>query len=252
MASSYKWSDALGVVSPYIKSIPTSSVDAVVCDQLNSFIWKSYPWRWAQFSLTSSTQQLSLVNNVQDYAIGTTTAGGFYQLLRVRITRTDTTPNIVREKDIINWLSPNLEVVGAVDTIEAVCFEPVNSQIRLDRAASVPSGTAYQIDGEYWAQPVKITLTSSVIVFPDQYFDVAVEGLKWKYYQLGDDKREPSQRAIFAGLLNQMKDDEDFGNGPGQRFPSEGLGVRANMVGPGLFGYYLLLFAILPRLWHYL
>lgn len=237
MASTYTWANALTLVAPFVKSIPTTTVDAAVCDQLNSFIWKSYPWRWAQFSLTSNSGVLSLVDGTQDYSIGTTTAGGFFQLLRVRITRSDVTPNIVREKDIVSWLAPNLETKGGIDSIEAMALEPVNTQIRLDRAASVPSGTTYRIDGEYWAQPIKVTSTASTIVFPDQYFDVAVEGLKWKYYQLGDDKREPGQRTAFMGMLKQMMDDEDYGNGPGQRFADTALGYRST-AGTGLFGVY--------------
>lgn len=237
MASTYTWANALAVVQPYTKNIPTSTIDAVVCDQTNSFIWKAFPWRWAQFSLTSGSGVLNLVDGTQDYSIGTTTAGGFYQLLRVRITRTDVTPNIVREKDIVNWLAPNVETKGSIDSIEAVALEPVNTFIRLERAASVPTGTTYRIDGEYWAQPVKVTATSSTIVFPDQYFDVVVEGLKWRYYALGDDSRAPEQRAVFFAMLEQMKEDEDMGNGPGQRFPASSFGTRVT-TGPGLFGYW--------------
>ena len=236
MASTYTWANALTVVQPFIKSIPTTTLDATVCDQVNSYVWKKYPWRWAQASLTSASSALALVDGQQDYSIGTTTGAGFYQLLRVRITRTDVSPNIIREKDIVNWLSPNVEEEGSIDTIAALCFEPVSSGLRLDKAASVPSGTTYQIDGEYWFAPVKVTLTSSTIVFPDQYFDVAIEGIKWKYYQLGDDKRAFAQKAVFDGLLQEMVKQEDYGDAPGTRFPADGLGMtRAG--NPGLFGW---------------
>lgn len=237
MASTYSWSDALSIVAPYIKNIPTSTLNNTVCDQLNSFIWKAYPWRWAQFSLTSASGALDLVDGTQDYSIGTTTGGGFYQLLRVRITRTDVSPVIAREKDIVSWLPPNLETSGAIDSIQVVAFEPVNSRIRLDRAASVTGSATYRIDGEYWFQPVKVTSSGATIVFPDQYFDVVIEGLKWKFYQLGDDKREPAQRTVFMAMLKQMMDDEDYGGGPGQRFPEGTIGSRS-IAGPGLFGYY--------------
>lgn len=237
MGNTYTWGNALSVVAPFVKSIPTSTLDVTVCDQLNSLIWRKYPWRWAQATLTSNSGVLSLVNGVQDYGIGTTTGGGFYQLLRARITRTDVTPNIVREKDIISWLAPNLETLGSIDSIQAVALEPVSTQIRLDRAASVPSGTTYQIDGEYWCQPIKVTSTSTPIVFPDQYLDVVIEGIKWKYYQLGDDKREPAQRSVFLGMLEQMKRDEDYGNAQGSRFPADGLGM-SQVGNPGLFGFY--------------
>jgi hypothetical protein len=237
MASSYSWADALTVAKPYVSSIPTTAVDVTVADQLNSYIWKIYPWRWAQFSLTSASGVLNLVDGVQDYALGTTTGGGFKQLLRVRITRTDVSPVISREKDIVNWLAPNLEQKGAIDAITAMCYEPVSGGVRLDRAASVSGSAAYRVDGEYWFQPARVTSTSSVIVFPDQYFDVVIEGLKWKYYQLGNDKREPDQRTVFLAMLAQMVKDEDYGDAPGTRFPADSLGW-GKQGNPGLWGYY--------------
>ena len=211
--------------------------DIQACDQTNAAIWKAYPWRWAQATLTSASSALQLVQGQQDYAIGTLTGAGFYQLLRVRISRTDTTPWIIREKDITNWLSPNLENQGSVDTISALCFEPISQGLRLDVAAAVSSGTTYQIDREYWFQPIKITSTASIIVFPDVYFDVVTECLKWKYYLLGDDKRAFAQKAIYDAALAEMVAQEDYGAAPGTRFPESGLGV-ARAGNPGLFGFY--------------
>ena len=239
MASTYTWSNLIDIVKPWIKSIPTSTLDVTVCDQLNSFVWKTFPWTWATFSLTSATSQLALIDGRQDYPVGTTTAGGFYQLLRARITRTDVTPNIVREKDIVQWLAPNVEQEGSIDTIQAVSIlsQNLTNQIRLDCAASVPTGTTYQIDGEYWGLPIKVTTTASVIVAPDQYANVFIEGLKWKYYQLGDDKRASEQRAVFMAELQTMIDDEDYGGGFQQRFPANTLG-NSRAGNPGLFGFY--------------
>ncbi len=237
ISSTYTWANAISIVAPYIKNIPTSTLDVTVCDQLNSFIWKKYPFRWAQATLTSNTGELLLVNGRQDYAIGTLTGGGFYQLLRVRIARTDVTPNVIREKSIQNWLAPNLETTGAIDSIQAMCYEPVQNKIRLDRAASVSGTTTYLIQGEYWFQPVKVTSTAAPIVFPDQYFDVVMEGLKWKFYQLGDDKRAGEQRAVFLAMLEQMVEDEDYGNATGQRFPGDVMGW-SHASNPGIFGNY--------------
>ncbi len=156
MSSTYLWNDALVQVKPFVKNIPTTVMDVQVADQTNAAIWRAYPWRWAQATLTSASSALALVQGQQDYGIGTLTGAGYYQLLRVRISRTDVTPWIVREKDITNWLSPNLETQGSVDSIKALCYEPISSGLRLDCAASVPSGTTYQIDGEYWFKPIKI------------------------------------------------------------------------------------------------
>lgn len=239
MASTFTWAQAINTVAPFVKSIPTSTIDSVVIDQLNAFIWRAYPWRWAQASLTSGSGALTLVDSTQDYSIGTLTGAGYYRLLAVRITRSDVTPNIVREKDITNWLAPNLETKGSIDSIQAIAYNPITSGLRLDRAASVPTGTTYRIDGEYQFSPVKITSSTAVIVFPDEYFSVAVEGLKWKYYQLGDDKRADGQKALFLGELQQMIQDEDYGNAQGTRFPEGSIGVgRGYGTGGGLFGAY--------------
>ncbi len=238
MASTYLWSQVISQVAPFVKSIPTSTVDTIVVDRLNSFIWRKRPWTWSVASLTSGSGVLSLVDGIQDYAVGTTTGAGFYQLLRARITRTDVTPFIAREKDVTNYLAPCLDLQGGIDSILALSYQPEMGSmvLRLDRAASVPSGTTYQIDGEYWFHPTKITTSATTIVFPDEYIDVAIEGTKWMYYQLGDDKREPTQRAVFLGLLNEMDAQEDWGNAAGTRFPGDALGVtRAG--NPGLFGY---------------
>lgn len=237
MASTYTWANALTVVSPYIKSISTSAIDATVCDQLNAYIWKAGIWRWSLASLTSASGVLSLVDGVQDYGIGTTTGAGYYRLWRVRITRTDVSPWVARDKDIAYGLVPCLDLTGSIDSIQAIGYEPVSSGLRLERAASVPSGTTYQIDGEYQFAPVKITSTATTIVFPDHYFSLAIEGLKWKYYELGDDPRWQAQQTIFLQELEKMKADEDLGNGDMYRFPGDVMGSRG-VGNAGLFGFY--------------
>ena len=252
MASTYSWGDIINTVKPFVKSIPTSTLDVIVADQVNSFIWKSFFWRWAVFSLTSNSGALNLVDGQQDYSIGTTTGSGFYRLWpgHIRITRTDVSPIIAREKTVVGWLAPNLEQKGSIDAIKAISYEPVTSGLRLDRAASVPSGTSYRIDGEYQFLPIKITSTATAIVFPDQYLNVAIEGVKWKYYQLGDDSRAgemttdasgrvqyTGQLAVFMSELHSMREQEDTGKGEGQRFPEDMIGV-ARSSSPGIFGFY--------------
>lgn len=233
MASTYTWANALTVAKPYVKSIPTSAMDLTVCDQLNAFIFKSKIWRWSVAALTAIT----LVDGTQDYTPGSFTGAGFYRLLRLRITRTDTTPDESREISLVEWLAPDLVSRCSLASIRCACWEPVNSQIRLESAFSVPSGTTYQINGEYQFAPIKLTATSNTIIFPDQYFDVIVEGLKWKYYQLGDDTRVVDQRLVFFAMLEDMKRNEDYGDGQALRFPSEPIGVgRAG--NPGMFGWY--------------
>ena len=268
MASTYLWSDAITAVNPYIKSIPITVGQATIVDQVNSEIWRSGIWQWSIATLTSNSGALALVQGQQDYAIGTTTGAGFYRLWRVRITRTDVSPNVAIDKDITYGLVPSVDLFGSIDSIQAIGPIPAGSWylnsalqsavgIRLDRAASVASGTTYQIDGEYQYAPVKITTTATTITFPDQYFSVAIEGLLYKYYKLGDDPRAGAQvtdgrgnvsytgqLAAYMGELQRMKVQEDLGDGTMFRFPESTLGgTRAGNF--GLWGWYVALFTVL-------
>lgn len=243
MASTYLWSEIITYVTPYVKSIPTSSIDNASVDHVNSIIWRAFFWRWSLDDLTA----ISLVDGTQDYAVTDT---NLYRLANLQITRTDVTPDVSRELDLVEYLSQELNLKGNME-IQAACYRTSSAGadlIRLDRAAAVPSGTTYEINGQYQFNPVKIT-TTSTIVFPDQYVDVAIEGIKWKYYQLGDDKRAggpvadangrvaySGQYATFMALLGEMKRQEDFQNAQAQRFPGDSLGVGRS-ANPGLLGW---------------
>lgn len=243
MAATYLWSDALTYVKPFVKNIPTALLDVIALDTLHSMIWRYWFWKWAMGSLTP----IVAVDGTQDYSIAN---ADFYRLYRARLTQTSVTPNVVREKDVISFLSPNKEQQGGIDAIQAVSYIDAISKLRLDRAASVPTGVTWQIDGDYQKNPTKITATSSTIPFDDMYFDVALEALKWKYYQLADDPRAGTQvinrvgnvtysgqLGVFMGLLDGMARAEGKGYGDSQRFPSEPLGAGRSS-NPGLFGYY--------------
>mgnify|MGYP001590167969 CR=1 FL=1 len=261
MASTYTWADAITAINPFIKSIPITVGQATIVDQLNSDIWRSGIWQWSIATLTSASGVLALVHGHQDYGVGTTTGAVFYRLWRVRISRTDVSPIVQIDKDITFGLTPTLDLFGSIDSIQAI--GPVQAGtwylnsalqssvgLRLDRAASVTGSATYQIDGEYQYAPIKITSTASVIPFPDQYFSVAIEGLLYKYYKLGDDPRAGTrvtdgrgnvsysgQLANYMAELQRMKDQEDLGDGAMFRFPESTLGgTRAGNF--GMWGWY--------------
>ncbi len=243
--ASYTFQNAVDFVSKYAKGIPTSALDTTACDTVNSIIWRAWFWRWSIASLTS----INTVNLIQDYTIAN---ADFYRLWRCRMIRTDVSPFIIREKDVVSFLSPNLEQQGGVDTIQAMSYIDAVSLLRLDKAMALASGTQVYINGDYQQKPTKVTSLSQTIPFPDHYFDVLIEGLKWKYYQLGDDPRagEPQvsggstmgQRAytgqlgIFYSALQEMMLAEGFSYGDSQRFPDSGMGV-GRLANPGLFGW---------------
>lgn len=241
--SQYQWADVVTYVKPFVKGLPTSTIDTQTCDLVDSIIWKFWFWKWSMTNLTA----ISWVDGQQDYSI---TDGDFYRLYRARFTRTDTTPNIVREKDVVNFISPNLEQTGTIESILSVSYNYEVGKLRLEKSASVPSGVAVQIDGDYQRTHTKITTTATNLVFPDYYFEVAVEGLKWKYYDLmGSDQAGAvqvdkssrkatytGQRAVFYQALTQMAEAEGMGQGDASRFPDDGLGA-ARVTNPGIFAW---------------
>jgi hypothetical protein len=239
MASTYTWANLLTFVKPYVRDMPTSTIDVQACDRVNRIMWKHYFWNWSIADLTS----ISLTNAVQDYTIADS---DFYRIYRVRVTQTNTTTNRSDEKQILEFLPPELELQGSLYDFRTVSIIKTTT-VRLDRAAEITGTVALQIDGEYQTVPTKITATSDVIVFSDDYADVASEGLKWAYMVLrGDDrgggivydkrgmKQYTGQYAVFMGMLDDAAQAEDFGNANAIRFPDNPLGAtRAS--GPGLF-----------------
>ena len=241
--STYTFQQGVDYVSKLVKGIPTVSLDAIACDSINSIIWRSWYWRWSVTSLTSITA----VQGTQDYSISN---NDFMRIWRLRLTRTDITPNTIRDIEVLSWIAPNIEQTGTIDTIYAGSYIDTLAKLRLDKAASVPTGVTWQIDGDYQKLPTKVSATSQVIPFPDHYFDVLVEGLTWKYYKLGDDPRAgeiqadktsgnrtyTGQLGTFYNALREMMESEGFGYGDSQLFPDSPLGV-GRLSNPGLFGW---------------
>jgi len=245
---SYTWANVVTTVSPWIQGIPTSSIDATVCDDLNGKIHRYAFWRWSVLPLTP----IALVDAQQDYAV---LNSNFYRPLNARLTRTDVSPQADNETDIVDYLSPNLNTSGGLYSIRAVSFfqrtisAVTTTTVRLDSAASVPSGTTMFLNGDYQYIPTKITVTTTAtIAFPDHHIDVAIEGLKWKYMSLAKDPRAGTmttdkmarrqytgQLGAFMAALDEMREAEDLGNGQATRFPDQPLGARYTYPG-GLFG----------------
>lgn len=241
--STYTYQNAIDHVSKYVKGVPTTNIDVVAVDHVDAIIWRFWFWKWSIKALTP----ISWVDGQQDYTIAN---ADFYRLWHVRVTRTDTSPNIVREKNISSFLSPNLEQTCTIDSLLAMAYDYPTGKLRMDKAASVPTGVAVQIDGDYQFQKTKLTATSSTIVFPDYYFDVLIEGIKWKYYDLISDSRvggvqidKQTRKRVYTGQLGifydnlmQMAEAEGMGQGDSNRFPDDVMGA-ARVTNPGLFAW---------------
>lgn len=240
---SYCPQDAINLVQQFGHGIPVTAVQAAVCDMVSSMIWTFYPWTWSLQSFTP----LTCVNGQQDYGV---LNSNVLRPVRVRLVRTDITPNEYRELGALANLSPELSRFGGLDSNTSFGYFAYGPFIRLLYAASVGTGQVLQIQGEYQRTPVRITDANMTdpFPFPDRYYNVFVEGLKWKIYQLGDDPRAGSmvyvknagrqytgQLGLFMDAILQSASTEDLQNGDEFEFPEQGLGVGRSF-GPGIFG----------------
>lgn len=236
MASTYTPTIAIALARKFIRDAPVTSIDSQLCDIVHSILWTYYPWKWAQKALTALTG----VDGTQDYTIDAADTD-FWKLLRVRIVQTNTTPDIFHDDiKIREWLSPDLTTTGMYGIHSAAQYQVSSTiKIRLNAALSVTGSDTYQIQGEYWKNPVLITdaTLSTAFVFDDRFFPVFMEGLKWKAYEYLGDSRAGTvqvtksgqqvwtgQAGIFFGMLQRMAEVEDFG-AETQDYPEYSLGA---------------------------
>jgi hypothetical protein len=213
---------------------------------INSMIHTFYPWSWSIQSFTP----INCTNGTQDYTVSNTDV---LRPLKIRLVQTNITPNEFRELALLANLSPDLSRLGGLDTITSAGYYASTSTIRLLTATGISGSLTMQLQGEYQQKPIKITSgnMSNVFAFPDHYFNVFVEGLKWLTYQLIDDPRSggiqiskngtllkgySGQYGVFMEQLMMMARTEDLQNGDEFMFPDTAMGV-AHAWFPGLFGF---------------
>lgn len=244
MASSYTPSDAVSQNKVFVGNLPTATTQYIACDTVNSIIWSLFPWNWTCKQLTP----ISLSDGVQDYAHSQT---DFYRFKNLRLVDTVSSPNDFRELNQKAHLGVELYQKGGMDSIRLFSWEPEISKIRLERAASVPSGTSLQLQGEYQFLPTKITVSnfSTALTLPDIYFAVFSAGVLWQLYLLNNDPRAGTvqivrgervytgQLGIFNDQLLQMKEAEDLSDGEDQTgYPESSLGMAKDSYFPRIFG----------------
>lgn len=243
MASTYSPNDAITIARQMSHKIPSDVIAAFACDTVNSLIWNRFPWNWTIASLTP----ISCTDGVQDYSIANS---DFYRVAWLRIAQTSVSPIEYRELNQKNHIGVELTLKGSLDSIRAFSYEPGISKIRLEMAASVPSGTTMQIQGEYQQKVTKITSSTmgTVLTLPDHYFNVFIEGVRWKLYELADDPRAgvlkvddegrrgyTGQLGTFMNMLFEMQQAEDMSNGEDAAFPDSPFGVGRDQT-PRIFG----------------
>lgn len=234
--------NCIDLVREYGHGIPVSAVDSQIVDLINSKVYTARPWRWTIQQISSA---ITLVDDTQDYNAPT----NIYRLTRAFLRRTDITPDQVFPLEPVELLYPNYQKQSHV-TITKIALDYPSGQLRLECPPVISGSMVVQIEGDYQPHPTKITdsnLTTN-FWFPDQYFPVMVEGVKWKIYQLADDPRAGNvvvdragrrsftgQLAIFMSELSSMMEAEDFGNGAPVIVPDISLGAK--IVGTDVSAY---------------
>jgi hypothetical protein len=229
MASTYQVANSITYTQAICVGIPVSAIQIAAADQINSIMWNAYPWRWAQKTMTG----IALVDGTQDY---TYAPADYMRQITARLVRTDTTPDIHDELTVVRNLVPDLTKAGFRSGLTQISYNAALTKLRLNQAAAVPSGSTFEIQGEYQFQPTKITGTSATFPFPDQYFKVFNDGLLWQFYMLSKDDRAGTvqftkngavytgQLGVFFDGLMAMREAEDWGAGD-NIFPSDPIGV---------------------------
>src|SRR5215469_9988989 len=100
----YTSRNALDLVTTFAHGIPLTDVMAGrICDIIHSQIWAFYPWDWSISSLTA----INTVDGTQDYVASSNT--DILRPLKMRLVRTDTSPNIIRDMSLLANLTPDVE-----------------------------------------------------------------------------------------------------------------------------------------------
>lgn len=243
--ANYTPSDVLAMVTPFVKSVPTTAMQYIAFDDIHATIWKAYPWYWTLKSLTA----VPLVDGTQDYTNGN--ASDFMRLVTARITRTDITPNRYQELTITHFLPPELNVKTAYGNFKLICIEPQSRKLRIESAAQVASGVTLQIDGTYQFQPTKIVSAafSTALLSPDYHVKPYIDGLLYWSYLFTNDARAGSvsidragqrhysgQLGLFYDSIYSIASEEDGFQGSEFEFPTDSIGASLGGQVLSIFG----------------
>lgn len=123
--ATYSPADAIALVTQYAHGAPLSIPQAAIVDQINSFIWRYYPWGWSIASLTQTnltqltqgagsppTGGASFTGNQQDYTIT-----GAWFTFPINIAFAGTTNNNFGGGFVIQKLPNGLSESGTTVTI---------------------------------------------------------------------------------------------------------------------------------------
>lgn len=243
MPLTYTPTEAMTLTAAFVKNAPTSAMQVIAADAVSSQMWTAWPWEW---TLQPISPAIPLVNLQQDYS----SPAELYRMQNAWITQTDTTPNNTWDLDLAEWLPVWGLAATSVGSFKKYCHELTAGVLRLEGAPSVTGTQTFTLNGEYQANPAKITALTlgTPLWFPDQYFPVYCEGLLYYYYKFTDDQRAGTmqvtrqQQVVYTGqygvwmnALQLMKQAEDLKQGDGFMWPQDTLGAGSQR-GLSIFG----------------
>jgi len=244
LAYTYAWQDLINVGSSYGKGIPLSKVSPQICDFVSKDMYQEYPWK--QTITNTPKGNIPLLDSVQDYSCE---APNIMRPVKAWISRLDVTPQETRDLSIVRDLSEDLYPRSYVSIAE-VSLQQSIGKFRLQAAVNVPTGMQLELRLDYQFDPIKIVSLTQIIWFDDRFAQVALEGLLYWVYKLGDDQRAGSattdafgrvigyggQLGIYKAALNRMKMSEDWGF-TDSLFPSEPMGVPRDSNALNIYGW---------------
>jgi hypothetical protein len=243
MATTYTAQNAYDDAVAYSMNISIGSAAQIrLVDMIHSEIWTAFPWDWTTANLTA----ISLADGTQDYAISGSD-GNFRKLTKVLLRRTDTSPDEYwGPLAIRKWLPPELQVKLTLRH-RAIAYVRTggNLRLRLEYNVGLGTGVAVQIEGEYQKNPTKITSLSTTFNFPDEFYNVIVNGLIYYIYRWSGDRRAGEMRIdragqrLYTGAMATYKDalyhmTDSYDVDDQIQVPEEPLGAGGIMA-PGLF-----------------
>lgn len=219
MAYSYSWGDLIAVSLRFSKGLPASTVNAQICDFVSQDMYIEYPWK--QTITNTASGKIPLVDSVQDYSVE---APNIMRPVKAWFRRSDVLPIQTRDIEIKKDLSVDL-TPRSWQAIRTVSLQQSVGLFRLESAVQMPVGAQIELCFDYQANPIKVDSLNQIIWFDDRSAQVAMHGLMYWIYKLGDDSRAgevqtdafgkitgyTGQMGTYKAALHRMKSAEEYG-----------------------------------------
>jgi hypothetical protein len=161
---SYTWNDIIELMTKLNKGVPSTQINARICDIVSKEMYIEYPWPWTVSKITNGS--ILLVDGTQEYSAPT----DFYRPVSLRLTRTDVSP--------VEDIEMNITGQNVIDNIKrsfyamrSISYQGAGGKLRLDSAVQISSPMTAEIRGDYQPFSTKITDLGQTVFFLDEYVE---------------------------------------------------------------------------------